>query len=275
MASIGSAFGLGTLLILLGASLFVLPGIWVMVKIAFAEYLLVLRGLTPLAALKQSFQLTRGRFLLVLGCVMTVLLPVWMLEVWIAAQLFADETRRYCRRCCWMAWSACCTAADHHAVPLLHALQRTAGKAVGAQLRRRSAGPAVRRRRPARLAWPFRRTHHGRTEPQHPFPHFLGSNRFDEAVAFYDQVSATLGCKRILEHPGAVAWGREYPEFWVQRPFDGGTASVGNGTMWASSPPIRLPWMPSTEPPSPPARSMKAPWTTAGVWRALLRLLRP
>jgi hypothetical protein len=71
--------GLGTLLILLGASLFVLPGIWVMVKIAFAEYLLVLRGLTPLAALKQS-------------CVMTVLLPVWMLEVWIAAQLFADET---------------------------------------------------------------------------------------------------------------------------------------------------------------------------------------
>ncbi len=83
--------GLGTLLILLGASLFVLPGIWVMVKIAFAEYLLVLRGLTPLAALKQSFQLTRGHFLLVLGCVMTVLLPVWMLEVWIAAQLFADE----------------------------------------------------------------------------------------------------------------------------------------------------------------------------------------
>ena len=108
VASIGSAFGLGTLLILLGASLFVLPGIWVMVKIAFAEYLLVLRGLTPLAALKQSFQLTRGHFLLVLGCVMTVLLPVWMLEVWIAAQLFADETRRYCRRCCWMAWSACC-----------------------------------------------------------------------------------------------------------------------------------------------------------------------
>lgn len=84
--------GLGSLLIMLGASLFVLPGIWVMVKIAFAEYLLVLRGLTPLAALKQSFDLTRGHFLLILGCVMTVLLPVWVLEVWIAAQLFADET---------------------------------------------------------------------------------------------------------------------------------------------------------------------------------------
>ena len=84
--------GLGSLLIMLGASLFVLPGIWVMVKIAFAEYLLVLRGLSPLAALKQSFVMTRGHFLLILGCVMTVLLPVWILEVWIAAQLFADET---------------------------------------------------------------------------------------------------------------------------------------------------------------------------------------
>ncbi|MCQ4294058.1 hypothetical protein NAU58_00585 [Pseudomonas stutzeri] len=84
--------GLGTLLILLGASLFVLPGIWVMVKIAFAEYLLVLRGLSPLAALKQSFILTRGHFLLVLGCVLTVLLPIWILEAWIAAQLFAEQT---------------------------------------------------------------------------------------------------------------------------------------------------------------------------------------
>ena len=58
----------------------------------------------------------------------------------------------------------------------------------------------------------------------------LGSNHFDEAVAFYDQVLATLGCKRILEHPGAVAWGREYPEFWIQRPIDGGSASAGNGS---------------------------------------------
>ena len=85
--------GVGTLLILLGASLFVLPGIWVMVKIAFAEYLLVLRGLTPLAALKQSFILTRGHFLLVLGCVLSVLLPIWMLESWIATQLFPGDAQ--------------------------------------------------------------------------------------------------------------------------------------------------------------------------------------
>ena len=58
----------------------------------------------------------------------------------------------------------------------------------------------------------------------------IGTNRFDQAVAFYDQVLPALGCKRILEHPGAVAWGREYPEFWVQTPIDGQPANVGNGT---------------------------------------------
>lgn len=58
----------------------------------------------------------------------------------------------------------------------------------------------------------------------------IGTNRFDEAVAFYDQVLATLGCKRILGHPGAIAWGREYPEFWVQKPINGAPATVGNGS---------------------------------------------
>jgi hypothetical protein len=84
--------GMGTLLIMLGASLFVLPGLWVMVKIAFAEYLLVLRGLSPLAALKESFLQTRGHFLLVLGCILAVLLPLWIIEAWLAAQFWAGET---------------------------------------------------------------------------------------------------------------------------------------------------------------------------------------
>lgn len=57
----------------------------------------------------------------------------------------------------------------------------------------------------------------------------IGSNRFESACAFYDQVLAVLGCKRILAHPGAVAWGREYPEFWLQTPINGEPATVGNG----------------------------------------------
>jgi catechol 2,3-dioxygenase-like lactoylglutathione lyase family enzyme len=58
----------------------------------------------------------------------------------------------------------------------------------------------------------------------------IGVNDFDNAVAFYDKVLAALGFKRTAEHPGAVAYGKRYPEFWVQVPFDGQPACVGNGT---------------------------------------------
>jgi catechol 2,3-dioxygenase-like lactoylglutathione lyase family enzyme len=58
----------------------------------------------------------------------------------------------------------------------------------------------------------------------------IGTNEFPRAVAFYDRVLATLGCRRIMEHPGAVAYGRQFPEFWVQSPIDGAAAVPGNGT---------------------------------------------
>ena len=58
----------------------------------------------------------------------------------------------------------------------------------------------------------------------------LGTNDFDRSVAFYDRVLPTVGCRRIMEHPGAVAYGKIYPEFWVQVPIDGQPASVGNGS---------------------------------------------
>jgi len=58
----------------------------------------------------------------------------------------------------------------------------------------------------------------------------IGTNDFDRAVAFYDQVLTTLGCQRVMEHPGAVAYGKKYPEFWVQVPFDDKPAAVGNGS---------------------------------------------
>lgn len=58
----------------------------------------------------------------------------------------------------------------------------------------------------------------------------LGTNQFEQAIAFYDQVLAPLGCKRLMEHPGAVAYGKVYPEFWVQTPINGQAATVGNGT---------------------------------------------
>lgn len=57
----------------------------------------------------------------------------------------------------------------------------------------------------------------------------IGTNQFDQARAFYDKVLATLGIVIIMEHPGAVAFGRQYPEFWLGVPHDGKPASIGNG----------------------------------------------
>jgi catechol 2,3-dioxygenase-like lactoylglutathione lyase family enzyme len=58
----------------------------------------------------------------------------------------------------------------------------------------------------------------------------IGTNDFNRAVGFYDKVMLTLGCLRIMQVPGAVAYGKAQPEFWVQTPLDGTPASVGNGT---------------------------------------------
>ena len=59
----------------------------------------------------------------------------------------------------------------------------------------------------------------------------LGTNHFAQAVAFYDKVLATLNIRRTLdlsEHQ-AAAYGRAYPEFWIQRPHDGQPAATANG----------------------------------------------
>ena len=83
---------LNTLAILLGASLFVLPGLWLMVKLAFAEYLLVLRGLSPLKALHESFEISSGYFWPMLGCILIVMLPLWLLDGWSqSSAAFADN----------------------------------------------------------------------------------------------------------------------------------------------------------------------------------------
>ncbi len=58
----------------------------------------------------------------------------------------------------------------------------------------------------------------------------IGTNDFDRAVAFYDKVMATVGAKRVFEFPGAVAYGKQFPELWVQTPVDGAAATCGNGS---------------------------------------------
>jgi catechol 2,3-dioxygenase-like lactoylglutathione lyase family enzyme len=58
----------------------------------------------------------------------------------------------------------------------------------------------------------------------------VGTNDMPRAVAFYDAVLPVLGCKKLMEFPFGVAYGKQFPEFWVQLPIDGKPASVGNGT---------------------------------------------
>ena len=58
----------------------------------------------------------------------------------------------------------------------------------------------------------------------------LGTNRFLEARGFYEKVLRTVGCRIILEKPGAAGFGNKaFPEFWIQTPIDGAAASRGNG----------------------------------------------
>lgn len=67
----------------------------------------------------------------------------------------------------------------------------------------------------------------------------LGTNDFERATAFYDAVLATIGARRVLEHPGAVAYGKQFPEFWVQTPFDEAPAGTANGVHFGFMAPSR------------------------------------
>lgn len=58
----------------------------------------------------------------------------------------------------------------------------------------------------------------------------IGVSDMARASRFYDAVLATLGCTRQLDADTAIAYGRVFPEFWVQTPIDGEPATVGNGS---------------------------------------------
>jgi len=61
----------------------------------------------------------------------------------------------------------------------------------------------------------------------------VGTNDLERALAFYDAVMPVLGARRMLqeprENPRAVAYGKMFPEFWVQTPHDGRRAEAANG----------------------------------------------
>lgn len=82
---------ISTLAIVLGLSLFFVPGIFLTVMLAFSEYRLVLRGEAPLAAMKSSFSMSKGHFLRIFICLLAVLGPLMILKELSLSLLNKDE----------------------------------------------------------------------------------------------------------------------------------------------------------------------------------------
>jgi catechol 2,3-dioxygenase-like lactoylglutathione lyase family enzyme len=63
----------------------------------------------------------------------------------------------------------------------------------------------------------------------------LGTNNWDKAVKFYDELFGSIGAGRIMDGGTFIAWSSSpsAPAVSITRPFDGKPATVGNGTMVA------------------------------------------
>ncbi len=63
----------------------------------------------------------------------------------------------------------------------------------------------------------------------------LGTNDLPRAAAFYDAIAKEMGYGRMMDFDTFIAWGAwDGPAgIAATKPFDGGAATVGNGTMVA------------------------------------------
>ena len=63
----------------------------------------------------------------------------------------------------------------------------------------------------------------------------LGSNDISRAGAFYDAVLGEIGAKRQMDSETMIAWSQTpgTPMLAVMKPYDGKSATVGNGVMVA------------------------------------------
>jgi catechol 2,3-dioxygenase-like lactoylglutathione lyase family enzyme len=62
----------------------------------------------------------------------------------------------------------------------------------------------------------------------------IGTNNLESSLAYYDELLDSIGAKRIIDVPGiGAAYGRVYPEFWVQKPYNEEPAETANGVHFA------------------------------------------
>ena len=61
----------------------------------------------------------------------------------------------------------------------------------------------------------------------------VGSNKLEEAKAFYDALLGSIGMRPLFEHPsgGRLYRGKGVGMFGVLGPYDGNAACIGNGMM--------------------------------------------
>jgi catechol 2,3-dioxygenase-like lactoylglutathione lyase family enzyme len=63
----------------------------------------------------------------------------------------------------------------------------------------------------------------------------IGTNDFERAASFYDALLAPLGMKRLMQTPRVIHYGKpgKLGTLAVIKPYDGESATVGNGVMVA------------------------------------------
>ena len=63
----------------------------------------------------------------------------------------------------------------------------------------------------------------------------LGTNSYDDAAKFYDELLGSIGAGRFMESDTFIAWATSpgAPSIAVCKPYDGNAATVGNGVMVA------------------------------------------
>src|SRR5579862_4723477 len=63
----------------------------------------------------------------------------------------------------------------------------------------------------------------------------VGTNRFEQALAFYDELMSAMGASKVYatDRSAGWGWGIGTPMFIVNRPYDQRPATLGNGSMVA------------------------------------------
>lgn len=72
----------------------------------------------------------------------------------------------------------------------------------------------------------------------------IGTNDFERSARFYDAVMPTIGARRVYEPElpqgaFAIAYGKQFPEFWINTPHNDKPAETANGVHFAFLAPSR------------------------------------